>query len=257
MRSSCKEATGAHADEGRILGCRGVARALRGERTSITVRDPPVLLGSLETAVEGVVGMRGWRDVFATVRIAFAVDGRSSFPEHVSVSPVVHRSPAEHKAVVYRRVFDENWPRVRRHLACFLDDADEVDELTAEVFVIAWKKLDPARPMGLTWFLRTAANKVRDANRRARSKDRALDALTRGLQHPSAGVDPLESLALRDALGSLNARERHVVVLTYWDDLTAGEVAEVLRCSQASVWTTLTRARAKLRRHLDATGGES
>lgn len=201
--------------------------------------------------------MRGWRDVFATARIAFAVDARSDLPDPVPESPIVHRSPAEHKAVVYRRVFDENWPRVRRHLACFLDDADEVDELTAEVFVIAWKKLDPARPMGLTWFLRTAGNKVRDAHRRSRSKDRALDALTRGLQQPAEGLHPLETLALREALGSLNARERHVVVLTYWDDLTAGEVAEVLRCSQAAVWTTLTRARGKLRRHLDATEGDA
>lgn len=201
--------------------------------------------------------MRGWRDVFATVRIAFAVGAHSDLPDPVSGWQVVHRSPADHKAVVYRRIFDENWPRVRRHLACFIDDADEVDELTAEVFVIAWKKLDPARPMGLTWFLRTAANKIRDAHRRSRSKDRALDALTRGLQQAADGRDPLESLALREALGSLNARERHVIVLTYWDDLTAGEVAEVLRCSQAAVWTTLTRARAKLRRLLDAKGGDA
>ncbi|MFJ4172565.1 RNA polymerase sigma factor [Microbacterium sp. NPDC089696] len=201
--------------------------------------------------------MRGWRDVFATVRIAFAADGRSALPVSVPGPPVVGRSPDEHKAVVYRRLFDENWPRVRRHLACFLDDADEVDELTAEVFMIAWKKLNPAQPMGLTWFLRTADNKVKDTHRRARSKDRALDALTRGLQEPSEELHPLESLALREALRSLNARERHVVVLTYWDDLTAGEVAEVLRCSQAAVWTTLTRARGKLRRNLDETGEDA
>lgn len=201
--------------------------------------------------------MRGWRDVFASVRIAPAGDGRSTVPATPPEPPVADRSPAEHKAVVYRRLFDENWPRVRRHLACFLDDADEVDELTAEVFVIAWKKLNPAQPMGLTWFLRTADNKVRDAHRRLRSRDRALDALTRGLQHTAEALHPLESLALREALASLNARERHVVVLTYWDDLTAGEVAEVLRCSQAAVWTTLTRARGKLRRQLDAKGEDA
>lgn len=158
------------------------------------------------------------------------------------------------KAVVYRRLFDEYWPRVRHHLECFIDDAEEVDELTAEVFLIAWRKLDPASPMGVRWFLRTADNKLRDRSRRARSRESAIDALTRGLSSPSEPLDPMEALALRRALASLNARERQVVVLTYWDELSAGEVAETLRTSPGAVWTTLTRARAKLRTQLEAGG---
>lgn len=161
----------------------------------------------------------------------------------------------ESKEVVYRKVFNDHWPRVRRHIECYVDNHDEVDELTAEVFVVAWRKLDPARPMPLTWLLRTANNKLRDRTRRTRSHDRALEALTRGLADPATPLDPLEALALRQAVASLSARERQVVVLTYWDELNAGEVADVLRTSQAAVWTTLTRARHKLRVLLE--GGES
>jgi RNA polymerase sigma factor (sigma-70 family) len=155
------------------------------------------------------------------------------------------------KESVYRRLFDENWPLVRHHLDCFLDDPDEVDEMTAEVFVVAWRKLDPARPMGRPWFLRTANNKLRDRTRRARSRDRAIEALTRGLENPTEPLDPMERLALRAAVASLNARERQVVVLTYWDELSAGQIAEVLRTTEGAVWTTLTRARGKLRRELE------
>lgn len=161
---------------------------------------------------------------------------------------------AARKEVVFRRLFDDYWPRVHRHLDCYIDDSDEVDEITAEIFTVAWRKLDAARPMPLTWFLRAANNKLRDRSRRVHSRERALEALVRGLENPSEELDPLEVLALRAALTALSARERQIVVLTYWDELSAGEVAEVLRTSQNAVWTTLTRARAKLRAQLEGGG---
>ncbi|WP_341936116.1 sigma-70 family RNA polymerase sigma factor [Microbacterium sp. LWO14-1.2] len=162
------------------------------------------------------------------------------------------RSAEPDKAVVFRELFDAHWQLIHHHVSCFLENREEVDEITAEVFVVAWRKLRPQKPMGLRWFIRTADNKVRDVDRRARSRGRALDALSRGLQHASEPIHPLEALALREAMKSLNARERQVVVLTYWDGLNAGEVSEVLRCSTAAVWTTLTRARTKLRTQLEA-----
>jgi len=160
----------------------------------------------------------------------------------------------DHKDVVFRRLFDEHWSRVRHHLECFVDNQAEVDELTAEVFVVAWRKLDPSNPMPVTWFLRTADNKIRDRARRTRSKERAWEALVRGVEAPGPGLDLLEALAVRTAIAELSARERQVVVLTYWDDLSAREVAEVLRTSEGAVWTTLTRARTKLREKLEGGG---
>lgn len=157
------------------------------------------------------------------------------------------------KAAVFRELFDEFGPRVRHHLACFLDNPDEVDEIAAEVFVVAWRKLRPEKPLNLKWFMRTADNKLRDVTRSARSKRRALEALSRGIASRADSIHPLEALALRQAMTRLNARERQVVVLTYWDELAAGEVANILNCSQAAVWTTLSRARTKLRTQLETT----
>lgn len=154
------------------------------------------------------------------------------------------------KRDVYRRLFDAYWPRVRHHLDCYIDDREEVLEISADVFLLAWSKLDPANPMPLTWFLRTADNKIRDRTRRARTRERALQALTRRLEDPESPVDVFEASALRNAVAALNARERQVVVLTYWDELSAREVAELLRSTEAAVWTTLSRARTKLREQL-------
>ncbi|WP_341955952.1 sigma-70 family RNA polymerase sigma factor [Microbacterium sp. LWH13-1.2] len=185
-----------------------------------------------------------------SLRISYA---GSDLPDLELPAPVrsAPTSGSPSREVLYRTLFDEYWPRVRRHVACFVDNPEEVDEIAAEVFVVAWRKLNPAKPMGLRWFLRVADNKLRDVMRRGQSRTRAIEAMTRGMQ-ASEELHPLEALALRQALQSLNARERQVVVLTYWDGLSAGEVSEVLRCSQAAVWTTLTRARQKLRGQLEA-----
>jgi len=185
-----------------------------------------------------------------SLRIAYA---GSDLPDLELPTPVrgAPTDDAPTKAVLYRTLFDEYWPRVRRHVACFIDNSEEVDEIAAEVFVVAWRKLNPAKPMGLRWFLRVADNKLRDVMRRSQSRTRAIEAMTRGMQ-ASEELHPLEALALRQALQSLNARERQVVVLTYWDGLSAGEVSDVLRSSEAAVWTTLTRARQKLRGQLEA-----
>lgn len=189
--------------------------------------------------------------LFDTIRIVLAAAEGFQVPT-AARSRASTSAPELNKAVVFRGLFDEYWPLVRHHLSCFLDNQEEVDEITAEVFVVAWRKLRPETPMGLRWFIRTADNKIRDVDRSARSRGRALDALSRGLENAGERIHPLEALALRQAMKKLNARERQVVVLTYWDELTAVEVADVLRCSSAAVWTTLTRARTKLRTQLEA-----
>ncbi|MBT2484098.1 MULTISPECIES: RNA polymerase sigma factor [unclassified Microbacterium] len=189
--------------------------------------------------------------IFARLQIALA--GVDQIPSPAKGTSATPESTPNGKEVVYRILFNEYWPRVRRHLASYLENPDEVDEVSAEVFVVAWRKLNPSKPMGLKWFLRTADNKLRDVARRDRSKRNVVDALTRRMQEDSE-LHPLEVIALRQALHDLNARERQVVVLTYWDGLTAAEVSDVLRCSQAAVWTTLTRARAKLRAQLETPG---
>lgn len=181
------------------------------------------------------------------LRVVLAVAEEFPFPPTGIAAGV----PAPNKAMVFRSLFNEYWPKVHRHLECYLDNRDEVNEIAAEVFVIAWEKLEAAKPMGLRWFIRTADNKLRDVDRKAHSRARAMEALTRGLRSATDTIHPLDALALQQAMKSLNARERQVVVLTYWDELSAGEIADILRSSQAAVWTTLTRARAKLRAQLE------
>lgn len=150
---------------------------------------------------------------------------------------------------VFTRVFEAYWARVRHHIECVIDDDDEVSDLVSEVFSLAWQKLDPRTPPGLIWLLRVADNKLKDRERKMRSETRAMDALRR---RPAAEVsDILDVMAVRHAMDvALTPREKRIVTLFYWDRLAAGEIAELLRCSQSVVFTTLSRARSKLVRQL-------
>jgi RNA polymerase sigma-70 factor (sigma-E family) len=54
-------------------------------------------------------------------------------------------------------------------------------------------------------------------------------------------------IAVRSALGSLNARQRAVVVLRVFDDLSEAQVAQVLGCAVGTVKSSMARAIARLR----------
>jgi RNA polymerase sigma-70 factor (sigma-E family) len=64
-------------------------------------------------------------------------------------------------------------------------------------------------------------------------------------------VDPLPSLDTRaellQALGQLPARQRAVLVLRFFNDLTEAEVAEVLGCPPGTVKSSASRGLARLR----------
>lgn len=147
---------------------------------------------------------------------------------------------------VFNEIFVAHWGAVRHHVECVLDDDDEVSDLVSEVFSLAWVKLDVLRPLGLIWLLRTADNKLKDRDRTLRVRAGAMEAVRR-MAEGARAHDLLDSLAVRHAIDSaLTPRERRFVIFFYWDRLAAGEIAELDRCSQASVFTTLSRARAKL-----------
>ena len=63
-----------------------------------------------------------------------------------------------------------------------------------------------------------------------------------------AAVDDRQDL--RRALATLTVRQRTVLVLRYWEDLTEQEVADLLGCSVGTVKSTTSRALAQLRAQL-------
>ena len=68
---------------------------------------------------------------------------------------------------------------------------------------------------------------------------------------PPSATDATEALDLRDALSralsALPPRQRAVLVLRYWEQLSEAEAAEVLGCSVGTVKSTASRGLSRLR----------
>jgi RNA polymerase sigma-70 factor (ECF subfamily) len=88
-----------------------------------------------------------------------------------------------------------------------------------------------------------------------RRRKRYLVALRRHGQPPDEPGPSPDAVAVRDALSALPMGHRAVLVLHYYESLTAEEIGRVLDLPPGAVRTRLSRARAALRRELgDVTG---
>ncbi|PDP88374.1 RNA polymerase subunit sigma-70 [Glycomyces fuscus] len=156
----------------------------------------------------------------------------------------------------FGEIFRRHAPALHRYVARRLGGPD-ADDVVAEAFHIAFRKrhrYDPARPDARPWLWRISANLVR---RHHRSETRHYRALARTGVDPvmegfadrvSARVDAQSvSKPLAAALARLSARDRDVLLLVAWGDLTYEEVASVLGIPVGTVRSRLHRARKRVR----------
>lgn len=155
---------------------------------------------------------------------------------------------------VFTRVFDEHWAAVRHHVEGVVVVEEEVTEIVSEVFLHAWSRLRPAHPPGRVWLLRAADRRLRSRPGRGSTPHGALDAVHVGMSGSDAASDPVGRIEVVRALGVLNPAQRRIIMLTYWDGLAVGEIAELLRASESRVRKTLGRAQDRLRVELGLEG---
>jgi len=126
----------------------------------------------------------------------------------------------------------------------------EADDVVAEVFLVAWRRLDavPAEPRG--WLLavarRTASNSRRGSDRRAALRARLQS------EHPQLadGSAPANAAQAIEALLSLADGDREALTLIAWDGLSQREAAQVLGVRPGTFGVRLHRAKRRLRRAL-------
>jgi RNA polymerase sigma-70 factor (ECF subfamily) len=130
-------------------------------------------------------------------------------------------------------------------------DATTADEIVADVFLVAWRRLDDVPTHGLPWLLAVARRTL--ANQR-RSRRRAI-ALRDRIGVTRAPGEPGEDRGLLSALNTLGERDREVLLLTAWEGLSQAEAAEVLAIRRGALATRLHRARQRLADALAAEQG--
>ncbi len=128
----------------------------------------------------------------------------------------------------------------------------EADEAAADVFVVAWRRLDEidwetVRP----WLFGVArgvlANRWRSARRRKSLLARvsSLAPIPRELPDEQV-VRQAEDQEVLKAVRSLKASDREVLMLAAWEELTASEIARALGVSVSAAEQRLYRAKRRL-----------
>ena len=128
-----------------------------------------------------------------------------------------------------------------------------VDDICSEAIAIAWQKRDkiPAQePNGthdplLPYLILTARNLIKNLERKINTSNRHLKDLLPE-DSPSAEAIVLEDVSLNAALQRLKPKDRELLLLLAWQDLSIAEIATVLRMSKANVSVRLNRARNRL-----------
>jgi RNA polymerase sigma-70 factor (ECF subfamily) len=143
----------------------------------------------------------------------------------------------------------------RRILGYCLRRAPEAvaHDITAEVFSVAWRRRAdlPVEDEAIAWLIaiarRLLANEERGRRRRERLRAR-LFVLSSG--PPSRDRRDEVHSPLKVALDSLSSGDREIIALSYWDQLSHAEIAEVLDITDNAVAVRLHRARERLKQRL-------
>ena len=136
-------------------------------------------------------------------------------------------------------------------------DPDLAQDVVAETFLTAWRRLDELTGEPLPWLYRIAGHAVAN-QRRSQVRRSRLDDRVRRLTGLVAAPDPadavIESGRLLEAFNSLSERDREVLRLATWEQLSTVDAAFALECSPAALKVRLHRARRRLSRRLGEEG---
>jgi RNA polymerase sigma-70 factor (ECF subfamily) len=137
-----------------------------------------------------------------------------------------------------------------------LSDWHTAEDLAAETFVVAWRRLDDVPPEPRPWLYAVARGLLLNEYRRLsrwRRADREADDLPDPNADPAAGVAGADRV--RRALAGLREPDRELLMLIGWEQISVAEAAKVLNLSPARLSVRLHRARARLARRLEIEEG--
>ena len=139
---------------------------------------------------------------------------------------------------------------VRRFLAR-RTDRDTADDVLSETLVVLWRRLDDVPEHALPWAYGVARGCLQNAERSRRRQQRVAARLASQPVDPvQTGTDP----RLAEALDLLPDRDRELLRLWAWEQLTPAKIAEVLGTTPNAISIRLHRAKGKLGEQLRKSG---
>jgi len=154
-------------------------------------------------------------------------------------------------------VLVERWAVKCRALAFRMTrNMAQAEDMVQDVFVKLWTRaelFDAGKAKFGTWLYRMVVNRCLDEARRR--KPEALpedyDAMDEGMNAEELLADTAERQMIREAVETLPDRQRTAVVLTYFEELSNQEAADVMEIHLKAFESLLVRARKSLRTLLE------
>lgn len=154
------------------------------------------------------------------------------------------------RELAFIAIHKDNYPRVYGFVRRRVESAELAEELAADVFRVVWQKGDQAQLTDIAWLLAVARNLIGNAYR-GRDRQAALQDKLRSAAVLRFGEDS-PNVAIQDAMAGLRDKDREVLQLAYWDELSIAEIAGAMSCSEAAAKVRLHRARAAFRKQMSS-----
>ena len=167
----------------------------------------------------------------------------------------LERDVVAHKgdAAEVQRLYREQAIRSGRLAYLLTEDNDQAQELVQEAFtrlLARWRSIKD--PIAIEAYLRRTVVNLAQKSWRKRTSERAfLRGPWRSQDVVVAPPDVETREQLHDALEALPFRQRAVIVLRYYEDLSERDIADALGCARGTVKSSLSRGLHALRIRLE------
>jgi RNA polymerase sigma-70 factor (ECF subfamily) len=162
----------------------------------------------------------------------------------------------------FDELYERYSPRVFGYLFQRLNgNAEEAEDLTADVFTRVFEKIDGFQPQGAplsAWVFRIAHNRLIDsARRRPRATQVGLDEAPEVAAGPALGdVDQVMALEqITAGLAQLTKEQREVIVLRFLEEKSLAETAAIVGRNEDAVKKLQARGLASLKRRIECLSG--
>jgi RNA polymerase sigma-70 factor, ECF subfamily len=152
----------------------------------------------------------------------------------------------------FRSLFDDHFADIWSYARRRCDSSQDADDAAAETFAIAWRRRDEMPRADARLWLFGVARKVLAGYRRSFQREdctrRRLSETRKGESPPSRDYTLEDAVA--EALATLPADDRDLLLMRAWDGLSVGEIATILGCTPNAVSIRLFKTREKMARAL-------
>lgn len=170
-------------------------------------------------------------------------------------------SPADDDCT-FAELYNAYFSRVYNYVHYRVNDFHEADDLTSQIFIKLFTKLNYYRPEKApfsVWIFSIARNTVTDYYRRQGRN--AYASLEETAELADSGFSPDQTVASKEmqrhlyrALASLSRREREIIALKFWSGCTNRDIAKFTGISESNTGVILFRAMRRLRQILESRG---